>query len=485
MTNSVWQRAERRTRRLPQNPNLEQLKNQAKDVLKAHKSGDESCCDVLRFLAQFADKSRQQILAARITLQEAQHALALSYDWGDWAMMVETVLMCEGKSSDNPDGISEFIRKMLMEAIKTGASHVYFEPYQLNYRVRYKIDGELYTVATPPVELGPRLAEQIKRNASMDLDENKQPAEAVYELPLSRTKSIHIKVETFPIASGEKINLSFRDPAAVTLGFEKLGLEPPQIKALRSALGNRRGMVLVTGPRANGKTVTIYTAINELNTPALEIASVEAPVEIHLEGVNQYSVQRDDIPGYEEGIRISLLQEPDVLMISELKTSVSAALAVEASNAGQFVIATLQSDSARDALTRLRALAIPADDLARAVKLIVNQHLLRRLCTHCRIEVDDAKPELLAAGYPESALEPGFKLFAPAGCDKCHSGYKGRIGVFELLEVTDNLSRLIAGDGDAADIEAAQLATGNLRQSALLHLRSGITSLEEVRRLMD
>ncbi len=383
--------------------------------------------------------------------------------------------------------IVRFINKMLLDAIKTGASDIHFEPYERSYRVRFRTDGVLHEAAAPPVNLGTRLAARLKVMSELDISERRMPQDGRIKMRLSKTRAIDFRVNTLPTLWGEKIVLRILDPSSAKMGIEALGFEEQQRTLMLDAIHRPQGMILVTGPTGSGKTVTLYTALNILNTEERNIASVEDPVEITLEGINQVNVHHRVGLDFATALRSFLRQDPDVVMVGEIRDLETAEIAVKAAQTGHMVLSTLHTNSAAETLTRLRNMGVPAFNLATSVNLIIAQRLARRLCPKCKEIIDVPKETLLAEGFTEADIKEGFEVFQPKkdGCEKCNDGYKGRVGIYEVVKITPEMSRIIMADGNSIELaERAQIEGFNdLRRSGLEKVIQGVTSLAEANRM--
>ncbi len=385
-------------------------------------------------------------------------------------------------TDDTP--IVRFVNKMLLDAIKVGASDIHFEPYEKRYRVRFRTDGILHEESSPPANLGPRLAARLKVMSELDISERRVPQDGRIKMKLSKTRSIDFRVNTLPTLWGEKIVLRILDPAAAKMGIEQLGFEPDQQEMLLDALHRPQGMILVTGPTGSGKTVTLYTGLNILNTTERNIATVEDPVEINMEGINQVHVNRKVGLDFATALRSFLRQDPDVVMVGEIRDLETAEIAIKAAQTGHMVLSTLHTNSAAETLTRMRNMGVPAFNLATSVNLIIAQRLARRLCS-CKKVLDVPKETLLAEGFTEQDLNKGFEVFEPVGCDKCNEGYKGRVGIYEVVKITPEISRIIMEEGNSLQLaeQAGVHGFNNLRRSGLLKVMQGMTSLVEANRV--
>jgi type IV pilus assembly protein PilB len=388
-------------------------------------------------------------------------------------------------TDDTP--VVRFINKMLLDAIKGGSSDIHFEPYERTYRVRLRTDGILHVVASPPASLGARLAARLKVMSELDISERRVPQDGRIKMKLSKTRAIDFRVNTLPTLWGEKIVLRVLDPSSAKLGINALGFEEDQQNLLMEALDQPQGMILVTGPTGSGKTVTLYTGLNILNTAERNIATAEDPVEINLEGINQVNVNHKVGLDFALALRSFLRQDPDVVMVGEIRDLETAEIAVKASQTGHLVLSTLHTNSAAETLTRLRNMGVPAFNLATSVSLIVAQRLARRLCPACKQLIDVPKETLRAEGFNEEQIANGVQVYEPhpKGCPKCKEGYRGRVGIYEVVKITKEMSRLIMEDGNSIEIanQARALGFSDLRTSGLRKVVQGTTSLAEVNRV--
>jgi type IV pilus assembly protein PilB len=394
----------------------------------------------------------------------------------------------DAAADDGPDvdeaPIVRFVNKVLIDAIKTGASDIHFEPYEKSYRVRFRTDGLLQEVVKPPSNLAPRLAARLKVMSQMDISERRVPQDGRIKMKLSKKRAIDFRVNTLPTLYGEKIVLRILDPTSAQMGIDSLGYEPDQKELYMQALSQPQGMILVTGPTGSGKTVSLYTGLNILNTPETNISTAEDPVEINLEGVNQCHVNPRVGLNFAEALRSFLRQDPDVIMVGEIRDLETAEIAIKAAQTGHLVMSTLHTNSAAETITRLLNMGVPSFNLATSVNLIIAQRLARRLCKECAEPADIPHDTLLAQGFTEELLE-GAQLMRAVGCDKCVNGYKGRVGVYEVVRITPRLSRLIMEEGNSIEIAevAREEGFGDLRASALRKAAMGAISLEEVNRI--
>ena len=381
--------------------------------------------------------------------------------------------------------IVKYVNKMLLDAIRGGASDVHFEPYEKTYRVRYRTDGILKEMSRPSIKLAPKISARIKIMAQLDISERRVPQDGRIKMKLSKTKAIDFRVNTLPTLWGEKIVLRILDPSQAKLGIDALGYEEDQKALYMDALAQPQGMVLVTGPTGSGKTVSLYTGLNILNTADINISTAEDPAEINLEGINQVNVNNRVGLGFAEALRAFLRQDPDVIMVGEIRDLETANIAIKAAQTGHLVLSTLHTNSAAETLTRMMNMGVPAFNIATSVSLIIAQRLGRRLCSACKQPGDIPKDILLTEGFTQEQIDTGFKLYHPKGCDKCNGGYKGRVGIYEVVKVTEKLASMIMEEASSIKIAQQAQAEGfrNLRQSALLKVMEGVTSLEEANRV--
>lgn len=388
-----------------------------------------------------------------------------------------------GESADDAP-VVRFVNKMLLDAIKGGSSDLHFEPYEKAYRVRFRTDGILQEIARPPIQLAPRISARLKVMAALDISERRKPQDGRIKMRISKTKSIDFRVSTCPTLWGEKIVMRILDPSSAQMGIDALGYEPGQKDLYMAALKQPQGMILVTGPTGSGKTVSLYTGLNILNTVDVNISTAEDPVEINLEGINQVNVNPKQGMDFTAALRAFLRQDPDIIMVGEIRDLDTASIAIKAAQTGHMVMSTLHTNSAAETLTRLRNMGVPSFNIATSVSLIIAQRLARKLCSHCKKEVQIPREALLEEGFPQDQLG-SFKIYGPVGCENCNGGYKGRIGIYEVVKNTPALQRIIMEEGNSIDISVQMRKDGfnDLRTSALLKAMQGITSLEEVNRV--
>ncbi|MBG5821842.1 type IV-A pilus assembly ATPase PilB [Pseudomonas aeruginosa] len=380
--------------------------------------------------------------------------------------------------------VVRFVNKMLLDAIRGGSSDLHFEPYEKTYRVRFRTDGMLHEVAKPPIQLASRISARLKVMAGLDISERRKPQDGRIKMRVSKTKSIDFRVNTLPTLWGEKIVMRILDSSSAQMGIDALGYEEDQKELYLAALKQPQGMILVTGPTGSGKTVSLYTGLNILNTTDINISTAEDPVEINLEGINQVNVNPRQGMDFSQALRAFLRQDPDVIMVGEIRDLETAEIAIKAAQTGHMVMSTLHTNSAAETLTRLLNMGVPAFNLATSVNLIIAQRLARKLCSHCKKEHDVPKETLLHEGFPEELIGT-FKLYSPVGCENCKGGYKGRVGIYEVVKNTPALQRIIMEEGNSIEIaeQARKEGFNDLRTSGLLKAMQGITSLEEVNRV--
>ena len=380
--------------------------------------------------------------------------------------------------------VVKFLNRMLLDAINVGASDLHFEPYEKFYRIRYRVDGILREIAQIPLAIKDKLASRIKVISSLDISEKRIPQDGRMKLVLSKTRTIDFRVSTLPLIHGEKIVMRILDPTSATLGIEALGYEPLQKERLLSAVSRPYGLVLVTGPTGSGKTVSLYTCLNILNNASVNIATAEDPCEIPLAGINQVNVNEKQGLTFAVALKSFLRQDPDIIMIGEIRDLETADMAIKAASTGHMVLSTLHTNDAPSTLTRLLNMGVAPFNIASAVSLITAQRLARRLCKSCKVPIDAPKEALLAVGFIEADFNEKWQLYGPkeGGCEMCNSGYKGRVGIYQVMPITDAISRIIMAQGNAIDIADQARAEGvnDLRRSGILKVIQGLTSVAEV-----
>ncbi len=381
--------------------------------------------------------------------------------------------------------VVRYVNKILLDAINSGTSDIHFEPYEKTFRVRYRQDGMLHEVASPPINISSRLTARLKVMARMNIAERRVPQDGRIKMVLSRNRSIDFRVNTCPTLYGEKIVLRILDSSAATLGVESLGFDDKQKEDFVAAITKPYGMVLVTGPTGSGKTVTLYTALNMINNPEVNISTAEDPVEIQVAGINQVNVNPKTGLTFAEALRAFLRQDPDIVMVGEIRDLETAEIAVKAAQTGHLVLSTLHTNDAPQTLTRLANMGIPPFNIASSVNLILAQRLARRLCEHCKTVDEVPHDALIEEGFTDQEIRQGLQVYKPVGCDKCTKGYKGRVGLFEVMPVSEAMGKLIMEGGNAIQIRDLALSEGlqELRASGLAKVKAGVTSLEEINRV--
>jgi type IV pilus assembly protein PilB len=378
--------------------------------------------------------------------------------------------------------VVKFLHKMLLDAFSMRASDLHFEPYESNYRVRFRIDGELREIASPPIAIKDKLASRIKVISRMDISEKRVPQDGKMKLKIGPDRVIDFRVSTLPTLFGEKIVIRILDPSSARLGIEALGYETEEKERLLSAVGRPYGMVLVTGPTGSGKTVSLYTCLNLLNKPGVNISTAEDPSEINMPGINQVNVNEKAGLTFAAALKSFLRQDPDVIMVGEIRDLETADIAIKAAQTGHLVLSTLHTNDAPTTLTRMRNMGIAPFNIASSVILITAQRLARRLCPNCKAPADIPHETLLEAGFTDEDVDGTWTPYRPVGCSACNNGYKGRVGIYQVMPISEDIQRIILADGTAPEIakQAEREGVRSLRQSGLQKVKIGVTSLEEV-----
>lgn len=381
--------------------------------------------------------------------------------------------------------IVRYINKILVDAITTGASDIHFEPFEKFFRIRFRQDGILREVASPPLNTAGRLTARLKVMSRMNIAERRIPQDGRIRLKLSRSRDIDFRVNTLPTVYGEKVVLRILDSSSAQVGIEALGFEVEQREDFLKAISKPYGMILVTGPTGSGKTVSLYTALNILNKPEINISTVEDPVEIQVPGINQVNLNPKSGLTFASTLRAFLRQDPDVLMVGEIRDLETAEIAVKAAQTGHLVLSTLHTNDAPQTLTRLANMGIAPFNIASSVLLIMAQRLARKLCVHCRKPIDIPREALLREGFTAEELDAGVTIYTPIGCEMCNKGYKGRVGIFQVMKISDAITRLILEGGDAMQLadQAHREGISDLRQSGLRKVKAGLIGLEELNRV--
>jgi len=397
----------------------------------------------------------------------------------------ETAAEDDDASDIDDTPVVRFVNKVLMDAIKRGASDIHIEPYEKIFRVRFRVDGMLQEVAQPPLNLAGKITARLKVMSRMDISERRVPQDGRIKLKISKNRAIDFRVNTCPTLFGEKTVLRILDPSSAQLGIDALGYEDGQKKLYMDALANPYGMILVTGPTGSGKTVSLYTGLNILNTPDTNISTAEDPAEINLAGINQVNVNPKAGLTFAEALKSFLRQDPDVIMVGEIRDLETASIAIKAAQTGHLVLSTLHTNDAPQTISRLMNMGVPPFNVASAVTLIIAQRLARRLCD-CKQPADLPKDVLIKNGFTEEDLaQEDITLFTANGCAKCNEGYKGRVGIYQVMPISEDMGRIIMSEGNSLDVadQAKKEGIDDLRRSALKKVMAGLTSLEEANRV--
>jgi type IV pilus assembly protein PilB len=417
-----------------------------------------------------AAEAMENIIGADFEFDEATSA-ATAVEDGD-----------SGVSEIDDAPVVKFLQKMLLDAFSMRASDLHFEPFEHTYRVRFRVDGELREIASPPVSIKEKLAARIKVISKLDISEKRVPQDGKMKLKIGPDRVIDFRVSTLPTMYGEKIVIRILDPSSAKLGIDALGYEPEEKARLLEAIARPYGMVLVTGPTGSGKTVSLYTCLNILNTPGVNIATAEDPAEITLPGVNQVSMNERAGMTFTVALKAFLRQDPDIIMVGEIRDLETADIAIKAAQTGHMVMSTLHTNDAPTTLTRMRNMGIAPFNIASSVILITAQRLARRLCPNCKAPTDIPRETLLQAGFKEDEVDGSWTPYRPVGCSMCTNGYKGRLGIYQVMPISDEIQRIVLRDGNAPEIAAQAELEGvrSLRQSGLYKVKLGMTSLEEI-----
>ncbi len=411
----------------------------------------------------------------------------LNEDPGLEDMAAKTATSSSAKTAEIDTPVVRFVNKILMDAIRQKASDIHIEPYEGKLRIRYRLDGVLHEIANPPLSLAARITARVKILSHMDIAERRIPQDGRIKLTLSKGHEIDFRVSSLPTQFGEKVVIRVLDSSGAELSLSALGLEPEQFKAYEDAIHRPHGMILVTGPTGSGKTVSLYSALSALNSPEVNISSVEDPIEINLPGINQVNINEKANLSFAAALRAFLRQDPDIIMVGEVRDLETADIAVKASQTGHLVLSTLHTNDAPSTIVRFLNMGVAPFNVAASVHLILAQRLVRKLCTACRKPAEYPEEVLTTAGFSESTDFKNLKLFGPKGCDECTRGYKGRTGVFQVMPITDTIGELIVQNAGQEAIAKQALADGvmTMRQAGLVKVRAGVTNLEEVLRVTD
>jgi type IV pilus assembly protein PilB len=449
---------------------------------------DQEVAERIKFATQLApewviveyDKLAKHLSASGGNANDAIESLAdAEFDFDVSDDVAEEQAEATTDVEDAP--VVRFLQKMLIDAINARASDLHFEPYEYNYRVRFRIDGELREITQPPIAIKDKLASRIKVISRLDISEKRVPQDGRMKLKFG-TRAIDFRVSTLPTLFGEKIVIRILDPSSAKLGIEALGYEKAEKDRLMAAIGRPYGMILVTGPTGSGKTVSLYTCLNLLNQPGVNIATVEDPAEINLPGVNQVNVNDKAGMNFAVALKAFLRQDPDIIMVGEIRDLETADIAIKAAQTGHMVMSTLHTNDAPATLTRLLNMGVAPFNIASSVLLITAQRLARRLCETCKTQADYPRDALLKAGFLETDLDGSWRPYKAVGCSACNNGYKGRVGLYQVLPITEEIQRIILASGSSLDIakQAQKDGVRDLRQSGLIKVRAGVTTLEEV-----
>ncbi|GAB3769978.1 type IV-A pilus assembly ATPase PilB [Ramlibacter monticola] len=452
---------------------------------------DQQAAEKIKFSTQMGvdwviaeyDKLTKMVEAQATTATEAMDSLIGDDFEFDETSMDTAAEEDSGAAPDVDDApVVKFLHKMLLDAIGARASDLHFEPYEHTYRVRFRIDGELREIASPPVAIKDKLASRIKVISRMDISEKRVPQDGRMKLKVGPDKVIDFRVSTLPTLFGEKIVIRILDPSSAKLGIEALGYEAEEKARLIEAIGRPYGMILVTGPTGSGKTVSLYTCLNLLNKPGVNISTAEDPAEINLPGVNQVNVNDKAGLTFAAALKSFLRQDPDIIMVGEIRDLETADIAIKAAQTGHLVMSTLHTNDAPTTLTRMRNMGIAPFNIASSVILITAQRLARRLCAQCKQPADIPYENLIDAGFKEEDVDGTWTPYHPVGCPACNGGYKGRVGIYQVMPIGEDMQRIILADGSALEIAAQARKEGvkSLRESGLHKVKLGLTSLEEV-----
>lgn len=452
---------------------------------------DQQAAEKIKFATQLGvdwviaeyDKLLKLVTASATTASETMDNIIGSDFEFDEALaeaVTESSTTAASEVDDAP--VVKFLQKMLLDAVSMRASDLHFEPYEHNYRVRFRIDGELREIASPPIAIKDKLASRIKVISRMDISEKRVPQDGKMKLKVGPDRVIDFRVSTLPTLFGEKIVIRILDPSSAKLGIDALGYEPEEKERLMQAIARPYGMILVTGPTGSGKTVSLYTCLNLLNKPGVNIATAEDPSEITLPGVNQVNINEKAGLTFAVALKSFLRQDPDIIMVGEIRDIETADISIKAAQTGHLVLSTLHTNDAPTTLTRMRNMGIAPFNIASSVILITAQRLARRLCPNCKTPIDIPKQAMLDAGYSSDELNAPWVSYRPVGCSMCNNGYKGRVGLYQVMPISEEIQRIILRDGSALDIadQAKRDGVRSLRQAGLHKAKLGLTSLEEV-----
>lgn len=452
---------------------------------------DQQAAEKIKFATQMGvdwviaefDKLSRLVEAQTKSVAETMENIVGDVEFDELAAEATTDAAAADKASEVDDApVVKFLHKMLIDAFNMRASDLHFEPYEHQYRVRFRIDGELREIASPPIAIKEKLASRIKVISRMDISEKRVPQDGRMKLKVGPDRVIDFRVSTLPTLFGEKIVIRILDPSQAKMGIDALGYEPEEKERLLDAIQRPYGMVLVTGPTGSGKTVSLYTCLNILNKPGVNISTAEDPSEINLPGVNQVNMNEKAGLTFAVALKAFLRQDPDVIMVGEIRDLETADIAIKAAQTGHMVMSTLHTNDAPTTLTRMMNMGIPTFNIASSVILITAQRLARRLCPNCKAPLDVPRKALLEAGFKPEELDGTWTPYKPVGCSACNNGYKGRVGIYQVMPISEEIQRIILRGGTSLDIaqQASKEGVRSLRESGLLKVKLGQTSLEEV-----
>ena len=453
---------------------------------------DQQAAEKIKFATQMGvdwiiaeyDKLSKMVEAQATTATESMdNIIGADFEFDEATMDSSSEDDDKGATSEVEDApVVKFLHKMLLDAFSMRASDLHFEPYEHNYRVRFRVDGELKEIASPPIAIKDKLASRIKVISRMDISEKRVPQDGRMKLKIGPDRVIDFRVSTLPTLFGEKIVIRILDPSSARLGVDALGYEPEEKARLLAAVQRPYGMVLVTGPTGSGKTVSLYTCLNLLNKPGVNISTAEDPSEINMPGINQVNVNEKAGLTFAAALKSFLRQDPDVIMVGEIRDLETADIAIKAAQTGHLVLSTLHTNDAPTTLTRMRNMGIAPFNIASSVILITAQRLARRLCPNCKAPVDIPHETLLEAGFKDEEVDGTWTPYRPVGCSACNNGYKGRVGIYQVMPITEEIQRIILRDGSSLEIATQAELEGvrSLRKSGLSKVKMGVTSLEEV-----
>ena len=452
---------------------------------------DQEAAEKIKFSTQMSvdwviaeyDKLTKLIELSTTSASEAMDSIiGKDFEFDEASIEASTQSQEAAVSEVDDAPVVKFLQKMLLDAFSMRASDLHFEPFEHTYRVRFRVDGELREIASPPVAIKEKLAARIKVISKLDISEKRVPQDGKMKLKIGPDRVIDFRVSTLPTMFGEKIVIRILDPSSAKLGIDALGYEPVEKERLLAAIARPYGMVLVTGPTGSGKTVSLYTCLNILNKPGINIATAEDPAEITLPGVNQVSMNEKAGMTFPVALKAFLRQDPDIIMVGEIRDLETADISIKAAQTGHLVLSTLHTNDAPTTLTRMRNMGIAPFNIASSVILITAQRLARRLCLNCKLPADIPRGTLLEAGFKEDDVDGSWTPYRPVGCSMCNNGYKGRLGIYQVMPITEEIQRIILRDGSALEIAAQAELEGvnSLRQSGLYKVKLGATSLEEV-----